>query len=91
MFHGGDWLQGPLAPYRERAMAALKEYGGRLIEVPYTGGVSSSAMAQQMQALGTTPDLRRATLRRLLEAKAISRFIETHNPVSALIAEHSRV
>lgn len=91
MVHGTDWLSGPLAPYRERALAALNEYGGRLIEIPYTEGVSSTAMAQQLQALGTTPDLRRATLRRLLEAKSISRFIEAHNPISALIAEHSRV
>lgn len=90
MVHGTDWLRGPLAPYRELALAALNEYGGRLVEVAYTEGVSSSAMAQQLQALGTTPDLRRATLRRLLEAKPISRFIEAHNPISALIAEHAR-
>jgi phosphoenolpyruvate mutase len=91
MVHGTDWLRGPLAPYRELALAALNEYGGSLIEVPYTEGVSSSAMAQQMRALGTTPDLRRATLRRLLEAKPILRFIEAHNPISALIAEHARI
>ncbi len=91
MVHGTDWLSGPLAPYRKRALEALAVYGGKLIEVPYTHGVSSSSMIQQMKALGTTPDLRRATLRRLLEAKKISRFIETHNPISALIAEHSRV
>jgi len=40
---------------------------------------------------GTTPDIRRQTLRRLLSAKPISRFIETHNPISALIAEHASV
>lgn len=91
MVHGTDWLSGPLAPYRARALAALAEYGGRLVEVPYTDGVSSSAMAQQLQSFGTTPDLRRATLRRLLAAKQISRFIEAHNPISALISEHSRV
>jgi phosphoenolpyruvate phosphomutase len=91
MVHGTDWLQGPLAPYRERALAALSEYGGRLVETPYTPGVSSSDIAQRQQALGTTPDLRRATLRRLLQAKPISRFIEAHSPISAMIAEHSRV
>lgn len=91
MIHGTDWLQGPLAPYRARAIDALEEYGGKLIEIPYTQGVSSTAMAQQSQALGTTPDIRRGTLRRLLEAKPISRFIEAHNPISALIAEHARI
>lgn len=91
MMHGTDWLRGPLAPYRALALAALDEFGGKLIEIPYTEGISSTAMAAQHRALGTTPDLRRATLRRLLESKSISRFIEAHNPISALIAEHSQV
>jgi len=91
MVHGTDWLQGPLAPYRARAMAALESYGGKLIETAYTEGVSSSDMAERQQALGTTPDLRRATLRRLLAAKPISRFVEAHSPISAMIAEHARV
>src|SRR5215211_1223852 len=36
MVHGDDWLEGPLAPYRQKAMDALAEYGGKLIEIPYT-------------------------------------------------------
>lgn len=91
MVHGTDWLEGPLAPYRDLARKALASYGGQLIEIPYTQGVSSSAMAAQLQGFGTTPDIRRRTLRRLLAAKPISRFIETHNPLSALIIEHATV
>lgn len=91
MVHGDDWLDGPLAPYRQRAMDALAEYGGKLIEIPYTQGVSSHALLTQMQGLGTTAEIRRRTLKRLLAAKPISRFIEVHNPISALIAEHATV
>ncbi|ESS74082.1 phosphonopyruvate hydrolase PphA [Methyloglobulus morosus KoM1] len=91
MVHGTDWLEGPLAPLRVRAISALNEYGGRLIEIPYTDGVSSNEMASQLRALGTTPDIRRKTLKRLIAAKPISRFIEAHNPISALIAEHAHV
>jgi phosphoenolpyruvate phosphomutase len=91
MVHGDDWLEGPLVPYRDRALAALAEYGGRLVEIPYTRGISSNEMVTQIQALGTTPDIRRRTLKRLLAAKPISRFIEAHNPISALIAEHTIV
>lgn len=91
MVHGTDWLEGPLAPYRDRAIAALKEYGGRLIEVPYTQGITSSELSQLLLGLGTTPDIRRQMLKRLLAAKPISRFIEAHNPISALIAEHARI
>lgn len=91
MVHGDDWLDGPLAPYRARAIEALEAHGGQLIEIPYTTGVSSQALASQMQSLGTTADTRRRTLKRLLAAKPVSRFIEVHNPLSALIAEHAMV
>lgn len=91
MVHGNDWLEGPLAPYREMARKALASYGGQLVEIPYTQGVSSNAMAAQLQGFGTTPDIRRQTLKRLLAAKPISRFIEAHNPISALIIEHATV
>jgi len=91
MAHGTDWLQGPLAKYRERALEALDEYGGKLIEIPYTEGVSSSAISKDMQSIGTTPDIRRATLRRMLSAKPLLRFIEAHNPISGLIVEHAAI
>ncbi len=91
MVHGDDWLEGPLAPYRQRALDVLAEFGGKLIEIPYTQGVSSRAMSAQLHGLGTTPDIRRRTLKRLLAVKPISRFIESHNPISALIAEHARM
>jgi len=89
--HGDDWLEGPLAPYRQKVLDALAEYGGKLIEIPYTQGVSSQSLFSQLQGLGTTPDIRRRTLKRVLAAKPISRFIETHNPISGLIAEHATV
>jgi len=91
MAHGDDWLEGPLAPYREHALSALSEYGGQLIEFPYTQGVSSGTISAELLELGTTPDIRRASLKRLLNAKKIVRIIEAHSPLSALIAEHTRV
>jgi len=91
MVHGTDWLDGPLAPYRARALEALARHGGQLVEIPYTKGVSSNELAVQLNGLGTTPDIRRMTLKRLLAAKPISRFIEAHNPISALIVEHALV
>ncbi len=91
MIHGDDWLEGPLAPYRERAIKALSEYGGKLIEIPYTKGVSSNGLANRLQEIGTTPDIRRKMLKRLLYAKPMLRLIEAHNPISALIAENAEV
>ncbi len=87
MIHGDDWIEGPLAPYRKLALEALKSYGGKLIEIPYTKNISASKLVSTMRDRGTTPDLRRATLKRLLSSKKIVRVIEAHSPLSALIGE----
>ena len=87
MVHGTDWLTGPLAPYRELAIKALESYGGKLIEVEYTKDVSSTSLTLNQKILGTTPDIRKATLKRLLDAKDLTRIMEAHNPLSALILE----
>lgn len=91
MIHGDDWTDGPLAPYRESALAALSEYGGQLIEIPYTKDVSSTKIFEDFISVGTTPEVRKKTLKRLLQAKPITRFIEAHSPISALIAENLKV
>jgi len=42
LIHGTDWREGPLAVEREKAIIAMKEWGGEVIEPDYTQGVSSS-------------------------------------------------
>lgn len=91
MIHGNDWLEGPLAPYRKLAIKALKSYGGKLIEIEYTKDVSSTELSLKEKIIGTTPDIRKATLKRLLNAKDITRIMEAHNPLSALILENLTV
>jgi phosphoenolpyruvate mutase len=91
MIHGDDWLLGPEAEYRDRAINALNSYGGKLVEIPYTKGISSGAIADNSFAIGTTPDVRRGALRRLLAAKPLCKFIEAHSPISALIGESCNV
>ncbi len=91
MVHGDDWTEGPELAVRQKCLDALATYGGKLVEVPYTTGVSSGALHEAALAIGTTPDIRRKTLRRLLDAKALSRFIETHSPLSAIVAEQTTV
>lgn len=89
MIHGTDWLEGPLAPYRAKAIEALNEYGGKLIEIPYTRDVNTTQMYREMMQNASTPDIRRAQLKRSLENKPFLRFLEAHSPLSALIAENA--
>jgi len=86
--HGDDWKVGVQQKTRQRVVDVLKEWGGRLIEVPYTKGISSTQLNNVLKEVGTTPQIRMKRLRRLLESKKISRFLEAHNGISALIVEN---
>jgi len=87
--HGDDWKTGHMSVVRKNVIKALKEFGGKLIEIPYTKGISSSALIDHQNKISITPDIRRGIFRRLIESKKICRFLETHNPISAIIAENT--
>jgi len=88
IIHGDDWITGSLSKERENVIALMKESGGEVIEIPYTKGVNSSALNEAMRLLGTTPDIRLKTLRRLIETKKTVRIMEAHSGLSALIIEY---
>lgn len=48
--HGDDWRNGVQTETRQRVIDALKEWGGKLIETPYTAGISSTALMERMRA-----------------------------------------
>ncbi len=85
--HGDDWVQGAESVYRQEVLALLSQWGGELIEVPYTKGLSNTAIATEFRKNGTTPEIRMKSLRRLIKAKNIVRILEAHNGISGLIVE----
>jgi len=91
IIHGSDWNSGPLSKEREDVIAVMKAMGGEVIEIPYTKGVNSSALNEAIRSLGTTPDIRLKTLRRLIEIKKPIRIMEAHSGISALIIENLEV
>lgn len=86
--HGDDWREGVQRKVRDDVISTLAEWGGELVEVPYTKGISSTALNKGLREVGTTPDMRRSKLRRLLLAKPMVRLIEAHNGLTGLIAEN---
>src|SRR5690625_1584273 len=89
--HGDDWRTGVQKDTRQRVIDALKEWGGELVEVPYTPGISSTKLNQGLKEIGTTPEIRMKRLSRLIRAKPIVRLIEVHSGLTGLIAEHISV
>lgn len=86
--HGDDWTTGVQSLVRTEVLEILAEYGGELIEVPYTKGVSGTDLESQLRTVVNTPERRRGKLRRLLKLKPWLRAMETSNGLSALIVEH---
>ncbi len=89
--HGDDWKEGVQKEVRQQVIDALQEWGGELVEVPYTEGISSTALNKAIKEIGTTPDVRRSKLARLLKAKPIVRLLEAHNGLTGLIVENVSV
>ena len=89
--HGDDWKEGVQKITRQRVIDALAQWGGTLIEIPYTKGISSTKLHEAMKEIGITPDVRLKSLRRMIHVKPIVRLMEVHNGLSGLIAEHVHV
>tara|TARA_Y100000591_G_C21855074_1_gene715037 strand:+ start:27933 stop:29234 length:1302 start_codon:yes stop_codon:yes gene_type:complete len=89
--HGDDWKTGIQSNVRERVIKVLAEWGGELIEPEYTKGISSTDLITAIKARGITPGNRMKTLRRLIAAKPIVRFLEAHNGLTGLIVENTSI
>ena len=91
IIHGDDWLQGPDKYIRDEVFKVMEAMGGKVIEIPYTKGITSSGLAEELESLGTTPQARLKSLRRLITAKPIVRIMESHCGLTGLIIEHTKV
>jgi len=89
--HGDDWQQGVQKNVRQSVIDCLAQWQGELVELPYTQGISSTALHKAMKEIGTTPQIRLKSLKRLLSAKPLLRFLDIHNALSGLIIENTKV
>ena len=91
VLHGDDWKTGVQAKTRQRIIEVMSEWGGKVVDIPYTAGISSTQLNKVLKEVGTTPEIRCARLKRLLDAKDIVTICESHNGLSGLIVENTFV
>jgi len=89
--HGDDWREGFQKPIRDEVVNVLAEYGGRLIEYPYSNDSKYKDIDNKHKLHVSLPDIRRGKLRKLLSLKPLVRIIEAHNGITGLIAEGTAV
>lgn len=87
--HGDDWRAGVQAETRAAVLATLAEWGGVLVEPPYTGGISSTLLWREVADAGVHPGERAGALRGLLESQRPLRLIEAHNALAGLLVEQA--
>ena len=85
--HGDDWKTGVQSKVRLKVLSTIEQWGGKLIEPSYTDGISSTMLNQSLKEIGTTPNIRLGSLRRLINAKPIVRILESHSGLTGLIIE----
>lgn len=88
VIHGDDWRTGIQSVVRENVIKKLKEWNGKLIEIPYTKGVSATDIEKKIRVFSSTPDVRRSKLKRMLKLKKYIRVMEASNGLSGLIVEN---
>jgi phosphoenolpyruvate mutase len=89
--HGDDWKKGINRSVRDNVINVLKEWNGKLVEIPYTKGISTTDIINKINQIGTSPIKRLSSLRKLLDLKPILKFMEAHNGLTGLIVENAEV
>lgn len=91
VIHGDNWKEYPLNGIRRRVEEQLREYGGEVIDIPYTYNENIKRIDLKMKEKLSMPEYRRKRLRKLLKLCPIVKTIEVHSGLTGLIAEKTVV
>lgn len=89
--HGDDWQTGFQTPIRNEVVSTLAQYGGKLVEFPYSRDTKYIDLENRARTELSLPDVRRARLRKVIEMKGTISAIEAHSGITGLIAEKTIV
>ena len=91
VIHGDNWKNGPESAIRDHVEELLKEYGGELIDVPYTYNEKVKKIDMQLREKLAMPEYRRKRLRQLIKMTPIVKTMEAHSGLTGLIVEKTVV
>ena len=91
VLHGDNWKEGPEQAIREHVVTLLAEYGGELIDIPYTYNERVKKIDMQLREKLAMPEYRRKRLRQLIKMTPIVKAMEAHSGLTGLIVEKTVV
>ena len=89
--HGDNWLEGPERTIRDNVEHLLKEYGGEIVDIPYTYNDTVKKIDLQLREKLAMPEYRRKRLRQLIKMTPIVKVMEAHSGLTGLIVEKTVV
>ena len=91
MVHGDEWKYNYMAPIRQEVIDVISQWGGQLVEVPYTRDDEVRKIDRQTMEKLSMSEFRRGRLRKLLKLRPVVKAIEVHSGLTGLIAEKTVV
>lgn len=88
--HGDDWVTGYQASIRAEVIEKLCEWGGELVEFPYTHTPTEEVLSTLDEQL-SMPENRRSRLKKLLQYKPCLSVLEAHDGLTGLIVENTKI
>ena len=89
--HGDNWVSGFQRPIRDEVIQVLSQWGGELVEFPYSSDEKYKEIDKRQRAELAMPEMRRGRLRRLLEMKGFVTAMEAHDGLTGLVVENTMV
>ena len=82
------WKSGIQKNIRKKILFTLKKWQGKLIEINLDRGIKNkNNYEEKLDSIKNLPEFRSSKLRRLIENKKLTRVMEVHSPISALLIE----
>lgn len=91
VIHGDNWKNGPTQAIRNNVALLLSQYGGQIIEVPYTYNERVKHADACVKEKLSMPEYRRKRLKQLLGLCPIVKAMEVHSGLTGLIVEKTIV
>lgn len=89
--HGDNWKSGPMQAIRNNVAALVEQYGGQVIDIPYTYNERVKRVDACVKEKLAMPEYRRKRLRQLIKLCPIVKAMEVHSGLTGLIVEKTIV
>ena len=91
ILHGDNWLEGPEKAIRDHVEELMKNYGGQIVDIPYTYNEKVHKIDLQLREKLAMPEYRRKRLRQLIKMTPVVKAMEAHSGLTGLIVEKTVV